>query len=139
VNHAAVIETVNSNPVVIETTDLAICRPSVLTAIWTGYVAAGVTGASAAPLLLNAELVATAAVLPIVAVPINLGPVVISVGADETYVPFTVSGAIPVAAGTTTVDFRMYNGETGATAAAFELAGTLTAVANRAPCTGASS
>jgi hypothetical protein len=117
----------------VQTTTLAVYKPSVLTATWTGYVVA-TEDTTAPPVYFAAELSYTTAALPAVHVPITLTPVQVNVVAPaDRAIPFTVSGAVTVDLGTVTVYLRVYNSDNNTTIT-FELGGTLTVVTNRSCC-----
>jgi hypothetical protein len=111
---------------------LAVYKPSMLTATWTGYAVATVT-TTLPPVVFEAELSYTTGALPTVYVPISQVEVQVPLtGALDKCVPFTVSGAVTVDVGAVTVHLRVRrSGDTNVT---FEAGGTLTVVTNRSCC-----
>ena len=107
---------------------LAVYKPSMLTATWTGYAVA-----SSPPVAFDAELSYTTGALPTVYVPISQVEVQVPLtGSVDKFVPFTVSGAVTVDVGTVTVHLRVRR--SGNTNVTFEAGGTLTVVTNRSCC-----
>lgn len=111
---------------------LAVYKPSMLTATWTGYAVATDT-TSSPPVAFDAELSYTTGALPTVYVPISQVEVQVPLtGSLEKFVPFAVSGAVTVDAGTVTVHLRVRR--VGGADVTFEAGGTLTVVTNRSCC-----
>ena len=125
--------TADNTPTTVLTTTLAVYKPSMLSATWTGYVIV-TEGSSDTPFTLAATLSYTTAALPAVHVPITLTPVLIYVlSPADRAIPFTVSGAVTADLGTVTVHLRILNHDDDASLT-MEMAGTLTVVSNRACC-----
>jgi hypothetical protein len=111
---------------------LAVYKPSMLTATWTGYAVATDT-TTLPPVVFEAELSYTTGALPTVYVPISQVEVLVPLtGSLEKHVPFTVSGAVTVDVGAVTVHLRVRR--SGGTDVTFEAGGTLTVVTNRSCC-----